>query len=289
MTGDKLVDYAEKYIVLGFKVIPLNHPVRTKDGFVCSCGSVRCQSPAKHPVGSLVPNGTKNASADRNVIEGWFGTSPWNIGIVTGATSNLVVLDIDPRHGGDESFATLEKTHGQIPQTVRFQTGGGGEHILFRHPGSAVKNSESKIGQGIDVRGDGGLVVAPPSQHISGHYYSISVDCHPDDTGIANLPPWLAKMITLPDVEIVGQSKWRQRARSAVPEGQRNDFLARVSGHLLAHGIDRHVCLDLVLSWNQTHCLPPLSDREVVAVVASITRRELAKRRNPDSRKEIVK
>jgi Primase C terminal 1 (PriCT-1) len=62
-----------------------------------------------------------------------------------------------------------------------------------------------------------------------------------------------------------------------IPEGQRNDSLARIVGHLLARGVDEHVALELLLAVNQARCRPPLPDREVVAVAESILRRHLRK------------
>ena len=72
--------------------------------------------------------------------------------------------------------------------------------------------------------------------------------------------------------------EWRRRIGSPIPEGQRNDSLARISGHLLAHGIDPHVCLDIILSLNVTHCTPSLPEQEILNIVASIARREFAQR-----------
>jgi Primase C terminal 1 (PriCT-1) len=81
------------------------------------------------------------------------------------------------------------------------------------------------------------------------------------------------------DVAVGASAKeWRSRIGSAIPEGQRNDTLARISGHLLAHGIDPHVCLDLILSLNAMHCTPSLPEQEILNIVASITTRELARR-----------
>jgi bifunctional DNA primase/polymerase-like protein len=108
------------------------------------------------------------------------------------AVSRIVVIDVDPRHGGDEALKKLEAKVEELPTTPRFLTGGGGEHYLFRHPGGYIPNSASgALGQGIDVRGDGGFVVAPPSLHICGRRYAIDVDRHPDDVPIAPLPEWL--------------------------------------------------------------------------------------------------
>jgi putative DNA primase/helicase len=185
-----MIDHALHYASLCMKVLPLHSPVRSGDSMVCSCGKGKCTSPAKHPVGRLAPNGLKDGTADENIIQRWFNQPDLNIGIVTGAISNIVVLDIDPRHDGDETLAALEKSYGPLPQTWRFLTGGGGEHIIFRHPGGLVPNSAGKIGSGIDVRGDGGYIVAPPSRHISGRPYAISVDHDPENMTLADIPSW---------------------------------------------------------------------------------------------------
>ena len=89
------------------------------------------------------------------------------IGVVTGAISGLVVVDVDAGHGGNESLEQLEREHGPMPTTVKCGTGGGGRHFYFAHPGGVVRN---KIGlaPGVDIRADGGYVVAPPSLHASG-------------------------------------------------------------------------------------------------------------------------
>jgi hypothetical protein len=93
-----------------------------------------------------------------------------NIGIVTGAASGIVVIDVDA--GGEETLARLEREHGPLPPTVMARTGGGGRHIYFRHPGVPVKNDVKKrLAPGVDIRGDDGFVVAPPSLHKSGNLY----------------------------------------------------------------------------------------------------------------------
>ena len=92
---------ALRYAERGWHVIPV-HSVK---GGGCSCGKADCPSPAKHP---RTPHGLKDASLDIATIESWWSRWPdANIGIVTGAGSGIVVLDIDPRHGGDESLAQL--------------------------------------------------------------------------------------------------------------------------------------------------------------------------------------
>ena len=149
----------------GLAVLPLHRPVRRDLVVLCSCGKPACRSAAKHPFGKLVVNGVRDASQDPDVISGWFRNRSLNLGVATGAVSGIFVVDVDPRHQGDETLAALERANGPLPQTWRFLTGGGGEHILFRHPGFAVPN-RNVLGKEVDLRGDGGYIVAPPSQHI---------------------------------------------------------------------------------------------------------------------------
>lgn len=273
--------HALRYADLGLAVLPLHCPIDHGDRRRCSCGKADCASPAKHPVGRLVPRGVLDASRDPNVLAAWLEQGRCNIGIATGAASGIVVLDIDPRHGGDETLADLEREHGSLPTTWRFLTGGGGEHVLFRHPGRPVKNSAGQIGPGIDVRGDGGYIVAPPSIHINGRPYAISVDHHPEDVPLADAPAWLLERIAATRTADKARkaAQWRTLARDGAINGERNVTIARLSGLLLGRRIDPHVCLDLMLAFNATRCRPPLPDREVVATVASIARREFAGRR----------
>src|SRR5207244_3547456 len=89
--------------------------------------------------------------------------------------------------GGKESYSHLCESF-EIPSTVEATTGGGGTHLYFRHPGIWVP---TKVGimNGIDVRGDGGYVVAPPSRHASGKTYFW--ESPPDDATVQPIPSWL--------------------------------------------------------------------------------------------------
>jgi hypothetical protein len=130
-------------------------------------------------------------AASAKTIRQWFDATPdANIGIVTGAISGIVVVDVDKRHGGDESLALLERAHGALPPTVEVLTGGGGRHLYFRHPGVVLTNRVN-LWPGIDLRGDGGCIVAPPSIHPSGLLYAWAGGRAPADTPIARLPHWL--------------------------------------------------------------------------------------------------
>jgi hypothetical protein len=204
-------------------------------------------------------------------IDMWFERWPdANIGIVTGEISNLVVLDIDPNHGGDASLDRLERRFAPLPETIEATTGGGGRHLYFTHPGGLIRN-RAGIAQGIDLRSDGGYVVAPPSIHPSGGCYAWTPGRSPHDTAPAPLPRWL--------ITAAGGFRpkrtldnWRQLTREGVPEGERNSTIASLTGHLLWHGVDPQVALELLLAWNRTRCRPPLDDAEVARVVQSIAR-----------------
>lgn len=206
-------------------------------------------------------------------LHAWFERWPLaNIGIVTGMVSRLVVLDIDPRHDGDDALILLEHEHGPLPHSVEALTGGGGRHVYFLHPGKAMRNKVG-LATGIDLRGDGGVVVAPPSVHPSGRPYAWEVSHHPDETPLAAMPLWLQSLVEHDEMH-PGRpmAHWRSLVRSGVPEGERNNTIASLTGHLLWHGVDAEVVLELLLCWNWIRCRPPLPDDEVARTVESIRR-----------------
>ncbi len=213
-------------------------------------------------------------------LRDWFRKWPGaNVLIVTGARSGLVVLDIDPAHGGAESLSELEARHGALPRTIEAETGGGGRHIYFAHPGGEVRN-RTGMAPGLDLRADGGVIVAPPSIHPSGRPYLWRKGHSPEETGLAPLPDWLLVPRFGGD-ERSGHplSHWRELVREGVEAGRRNATLASFTGHLLWHGVDTDVIMELMLAWNRTRCRPPLSDDEVIRTVRSI---EQTHRRHQD-------
>jgi hypothetical protein len=209
----------------------------------------------------------------REDVETWFRDCPTcNVGVVTGGVSGLVVLDVDPEHGGSESLTRLERRHGPLPPTVEAATGGGGRHLYFAHPGGLMRNRAAVV-PGIDLRGDGGYVVAPPSLHPSGRRYQWRQGHEPGTLKPAVLPEWLLTMLRgRPDQPGHPLAHWRTLVAEGVAEGERNTTIASLAGHLLWHGVDPVVVLDLLLSWNARRCRPPLSEDEVARTVESITR-----------------
>ena len=122
-----------------------------------------CEPGGKRP---LTYNGFWDATTNERHIKPWWGRWPAaNIGVPTGERSGLLVLDVDPRDGGPKNLNTLERENGPLPRTARARTSGGGVHVFFRYPAQKeVCNSAGWLGPGLDVRGEGGYVMVPPSR-----------------------------------------------------------------------------------------------------------------------------
>ena len=221
----------------------------------------------KRPLITWAPYQSRLASPTE--VEAWFRRWPGaGIAVVTGAVSGVVVIDIDPQHGGELGFAQMAREHGALPPTVEARSGGGGRHFYLRHPVHGVRN-RAGIWPGVDVRGDGGYIIAPPSVHASGACYAWIRP--PGTVPLASAPQWLAPTQRAhPGPRPVGH--WRSLAANGAPAGSRNDSVASLAGHLLARGVDPEVVKELLLGWNAARCRPPLDDQEVARTVASILR-----------------
>ncbi len=156
----------------------------------CSCPDPACPSPGKHP--RIAWEALTQIRASAGEVDGWWRRWPHaNVGVVTGSVSELVVLDVDPRHGGVDALAALESEYGALPRTVESLTGGGGQHLYFRHPGTRVPSRP--VASGLDLKGDGGIVVSPPSIHVTGRAYVWESGSAPSDVAIADMPAWLLR------------------------------------------------------------------------------------------------
>lgn len=223
------------------------------------------------------PHGCKDATADQDIIKQWWRREPnYNVAIATGAISGVFTLDID---NAEHELAKLERDHGELPPTVETITARG-RHLYFKMPtGAPVRNSASKLAPGIDVRGDGGYTIAPPSVHPSGRRYCWSVD---SASAFAEAPPWLLDRLCARNGgnghTTVPPSEWREMAAGGIAEGQRDDGIARMAGMLLRRCVDPVVTLELLQAWNATRCAPPLPEKDVFRIVNSIAGMELRRR-----------
>ena len=207
--------------------------------------------------------------------------------IRTGAVSGLIVLDVDPDHGGDKTLEALLNDHGPLPPGALVRTGSGGRHLYFAHPGGVIRNDAGRrLGPGLDIRGDGGYIIAPPSRHASGASYRWDGQ----DRHLPDPPDWLLDRlrdplrpptpsmpptaIPLPPRRI---SAWataaleRELAKvSAAQEGARNSTLNRsafslgqiVGGGALDADEVEHLLLDRATAIG-------LGEREARATIAS--------------------
>lgn len=230
-----------------------------------------CREKQKQP---LTQHGFKDATTDAEQIAEWWGCWPAaNVAIATGPSSGLLVLDIDPRNSGNETLAELEAAHGALPPTIEAQTGGGGRHLFYRHPagGDAIR---AKLGAGLDVKRDGGYIIAPPSVHPSGEPYRWRAGHDPADRQPADLPAWLADMLTVtpptpapaprPTVRHDQADKLARASAylSAMPPavqgaGGHNALFTAARALVLGFELDETTAAALLWSEYNTRCAPP--------------------------------
>lgn len=256
------------YAARGWLVVPLHNP---KQG-VCSCRKKNCSSPGKHP---RTEHGLKDGSKDPKQIARWWEKWPdANLGILTGQESGLLVLDVD----GEEGKATLRAltaAHGILPKTPCVKTGRKGAdgkckgaHYYFRAPvGAAIRNSvgnTNPLGKGLDIRADGGYVVAPPSLHPSGLLYEWLAPEQP----LAEVPPWmLAKLAATKPAPEPAQTQGE-----VIAEGGRNHALASLAGTMRRRGMTPEAIEAALVTENDARCKPPLPASEVREIARSVAR-----------------
>jgi bifunctional DNA primase/polymerase-like protein/primase-like protein len=224
-----------------------------------------CKPQGKTPLVADWPN---RATTDQSRITAMWNANPnANIGIVTGERSGLLALDVDDPASLDE----LEAKHGELPATRTHATGSGGMHYLFRYPpGETIRNSAGKLGKGLDVRGEGGYIIAPPSRTM--RPYEVL-----DELPLASPPAWMLK--ALRGTERGRRGKPSVRAGGDVtaaldgppiPEGERNHTLAVLAGRLHDGTRTLEALSADLLEINAARCTPPLPDAEVERIAQSV-------------------
>ncbi|OOB90492.1 hypothetical protein B0T42_11325 [Rathayibacter sp. VKM Ac-2630] len=266
---------------MGWKMFPVWHIVNG----ACACRmGVNCTSPGKHP---RTRTGVKEATNNVDVLRAWWESFPGcNWGLACGPGSGLFVIDIDEAKGGFGSFAEFQNDHmpgGLIPPTTSVVSGGAGRHLYFRHPSVRIGNRVGWL-PGVDVRGHGGYVILPPSNHISGGRYhwqtwvddlaeapSVLIEsllAVPDTGSGPGGPGRIGRTLgDLPDDDVVmGQG---------LEAGNRNDTM-----HRLASRWFRELGVHAVYAvkgrafqvWSRTTQFPPFSWEEAEAAVDSARR-----------------
>jgi hypothetical protein len=229
-----LLEFALRYARAGFKVMP----VKPRD---------------KVP---LTKHGAHDATSDPEQVLKWWAQWPnANIGITLGG---LVVVDIDPRNGGDASNLPHE-----LPITCFARSGGGGSHHLYRSPDGVRYDAHPATG--IDVKaGPGVYIVVEPSIHPSGQKYCWLDETEPWAMQPAPAPEWLKKREQ--------QATSAPASHGSIAEGGRNDSLARMAGSMRRRGMTQEAIEAALLVENTIRCSPPLQREEVQRIASSVSR-----------------
>ena len=252
---DAAIEYAKK----GFAVFPLKY---------------RDKVP-------LTRNGCKDATTDAAQIKAWWQKYPnANIGLATGSVSQnvfVIDLDIDEDRGidGYHSLEDWQREHGDFPETWTAITGRGGYHLYYRGNGK-IKNRAGII-DGVDIRGNGGYVVAPPSIHKNGNRYEWEYS--PDEFEIAKADNNVKYFLNHDDQ--------KQNAAFTMPNivaaGQRNQMLFRFACMMQAKGASDQSVFAATMAENESTCSPPLTEQEVRIIVSSATKYDKGKPIHIDS------
>lgn len=235
-------EWAHRYAALGWRVLPVN---------------------GKKPT---IKNWPTAASTDPSKISTWFKTKQ-NIGIATGHGSNLVVIDIDPRNGGDLSFKRLERELGPLPKTTTAITGGGGLHFIFKN----FTGSRSIIlADGIDFLADSKMFVACPSIHpttqaVYRWKYS------PWDIVPQELPASWQEQLAQKKTTHTNPKIPTETGTGPITHGSRNTTLCSIAGQLFASGTPKNAVQIHLLEENQLRCVPPLDPDEIAEIVNSVS------------------
>lgn len=247
--ANELLDAALEYAAIGLRVLPVHY---LKQNGTCSCGAADCRGAGKHPA---LNDWTQKATTNEAQIREWW-SRPNNIGLATGG--GHLVLDIDTA----EAEAWLRQQN--VPPTWCARTGGGGLHYWFTLPaGLQLGNTAGRLADGVDTRGDGGMVVVPPSRSGKGAYEWLvepgSLDCAP-------APDWLLNGLSDGD-------RPAAELPPTIEAGKRNDTLASLAGSMRRRGAAAEAILAALLVEN-ARCNPPLERNEVEAIAASVARYE---------------
>ncbi len=247
-----MLEYAKAYDKLGWVVMP----IKPND---------------KRPI---IKNWSQIKSNDET-LDKFKDTS--NIGIIMGATSNIICIDVDVKH--TDGIATLEKLErelGELPQTVMSETPSGGIHYYFKYV-KGIRNRKN-VGEGIDIQADGTQTVEAPSQ-IDGNFYEWVNS--PFEYEVEELPQkWKQYLCEELDEDTLMLSNKPFEAPSEVEEGGRNNTIASYVGSLLGKKLKKDTVLKKALKYNKESCNPPLDEEEVKTIVDSMIKTDKTNKAN---------
>ncbi len=245
----------------------------------CSCGKADCGSVGKHP---RTPNGNKDATTDPDRIRAWWEKWPdANVGVRTGSDTGFVMIGPDGEQGIAD-LAELEQDLGPLPRTKQAKSGSGGRHYYFRWPadGQPLKNRKNHLGTKIDVRGDGGYFVAPPSVNENGRYEWIDqvADfaelpgawaewCRTDERKPHAAPPagFVVTASSGTTTPVIDRARKYLAKMPPAVSGQRGHDALMTAARVLVHGFELPTgeAYELLAGEFNPRCLPPWSEKEI--------------------------
>lgn len=260
MSQSDLVRYAQSYASADWSVFPVCSPARMGG---CAEHGPRCEHPGKMPL--VKWSAAQERVADEDLIRTWWRKWPTaNIGLATGHTSGVCVIDIDG------SSALAEAQRRGLPPGPSVTTGRiGGRHLYcaWRSDAPTIFASAG----GIDFRGEGGYVVLPPSRHKTGAIYTWSAS--PRVAPLAELPRWIDEMAATDRNGQERQSISVSRLfADGIPEGERDMTLFRVAAKLRAVDVPEDVAIGVLVELG-ARCHPPFEPGETRKKVESAYRR----------------
>jgi Protein of unknown function (DUF3631)/Bifunctional DNA primase/polymerase, N-terminal/Primase C terminal 1 (PriCT-1) len=215
----------------------------------------------------LLADWQRKATCDVETLKAWFHQYPGcNWGLATGSKSGVFVVDVDGEEGAAKIREISEHYGYDWTETLSVKTARGA-HLYFNYPQQEIRNSVSKLGRGLDVRGEGGYVLVPPSVHPSGAIYRWNG--HGEDTETMLAPGWLLEMIT---TRAKHTGPRFAGGDEIIPEGRRNTTLTTLAGAMRRQGMTPQAIEAALLAENAGRCRPPLPESEVQEIARSVSR-----------------
>lgn len=219
----------------------------------------------------LIANWQSLATQDPKQIDAWW--DEWPDANIGGVTEDLIVVDIDPRNGAEATMQALLDLY-EFPTTVRNETQGGGDHLIYAVP-HPVKGGTNKLGKGVDIKARGGYILLPGST-IEGRAYKWM-----NDRQIAPAPQWIVdqckavkaktdaagkRLVEEDDTAVEMATNWMLNKAPTAEYGEIDDTTYKVAARLYDFGVSLETATEIMLEWNETKCFPP-GDMERLLVV----------------------
>ncbi len=271
-TPEQLIEILTSYVERGWPVFPI-------------------KSGDKKP---LTEHGFKDASTVPAQINKWMKKYPnANWAIATGSTSGVFVVDADLKTGGRTAWVALCNEHDPITTLVA-QSGGGGLHYYFKYPNSGrkIKSGTGVLAPGIDIKGDGGYIIVPPSITQAPYIF----DVPPTKVEVADAPEWLLEGLdghapkpkpkqknkAKPVQQEAKKSRYKGLPDS-IPEGSRNSAFTSYAGRLRYDNINENDIWEALLEANTQRAHPPLDEVELKRIFDSVMKYPPGKRKLTDA------